>query len=80
VDLGGDFLEDSPEAGLPRHRVVVVGQAAEPVVEDLTERLEVLQGDALDVGEPVGEMFEGELERVWLVEGRDNVVEGVQEA
>jgi len=80
VHLGGDPLEDAPEASLPRHRVVVVGQTAEPVVQDVSERLEVLPGDALDVGKLVGEMVERELERVWLVERRDDVVEGVEEA
>jgi len=80
LDLGSNLLEDSPEAGLPCHRVIVVGQAAEPVIEDVTERLEVLKGDALDAGEPVGEVFERELERIWLVEGGDHVVKGVKEA
>jgi len=80
MDLGSDLLEDAREASPPRHRVVVVGETTEAVVEDLTERLEVLGLDALDALKLGGEVLEGRLQGLGLVQGRDDVVERVQHA
>jgi len=75
---GCDLLEDSREAGFPRHWVVVFNEMAQAVAKNQAKVLEMFLGDSLAVAPSLGQGVQGGLEGLGVVEQGDDVVEGEQ--
>jgi len=76
---GRNLSEDSTEARLPRHRVVVLDEVAQTVVEDLTESLEVFELYSLTVRPFLGHVIEGSFKSFGIIEQSDDVVKSEED-